>query len=95
MDVKYFKLGDRYYVVQSTQFGQGGPDSDMCAVVLDVTGLPDPSTVEEVARIREPEHEGGCHNIFIYKHSDGRVLLFTTVSGPYAHIYDMANGGRG
>ena len=52
MDAKHFKLGDRYYVVQSTQFGQGGPNSDMGAVVLDVTGLPDPSTVREVARIR-------------------------------------------
>lgn len=89
MDVKYFKLDDRYYVVQSLQFGQGGPDSDMGAVVLDVTGLPDASTVREVARIRAPEHPGGFHNIFIYKHSDGRVLLMTTVRGPYAHVYDM------
>ncbi|MFQ5742286.1 MAG: LVIVD repeat-containing protein [Acidobacteriota bacterium] len=89
MDVKYFKWNGRYYVVQSLQFGQGGPDSDMGAVVLDVTGLPDPSTVKEVARIREPEHPGGFHNIFIYKHSNSRVLLFTTVSGPYAHVYDL------
>ncbi len=90
MDVKYFKLDGRYYVVQSLQFGQGGPDSDMGAVVLDVTGLPDASAVREVARIREPDHPGGFHNIFIYKHSDGRVLLLTTVRGPYAHAYDMA-----
>ena len=90
MDAKHFKLGDRYYVVQSTQFGQGGPNSDMGAVVLDVTGLPDPSTVREVARIREPLRPGGFHNIFIYKHSDGRVLLFTTVSGRVANIYDLA-----
>ncbi|MEZ5318547.1 MAG: hypothetical protein R2752_14190 [Vicinamibacterales bacterium] len=89
MDVKNFKWNNRYYVVQSTQFGQGGPDSDMGAVVLDVTGLPDPSTVKEVARIREPEHKGGFHNIFIYKHSTGRVLLLSTVSGPYAHVYDL------
>ncbi|MDX1746617.1 MAG: hypothetical protein R3324_11820, partial [Halobacteriales archaeon] len=45
MDVKHFKLGERYYVVQSLQFGRGGPDSDMGAVVLDVTGLPDPGEV--------------------------------------------------
>ena len=90
MDVKHFKIGDRYYVVQSVQFGQGGPDSDMGAVVLDVTGLPDPSTVREVNRIREPLLPGGFHNIFVYKHSDGRVLLFTTVSGPWSHIYDLA-----
>lgn len=89
MDVKHFKVGDRYYVVQSLQFQQGGPDADLGAVVLDVTGLPDPSAVEEVARLREPELPGGFHNIFVYKHSDGRVLLFATVSGPYAHVYDL------
>ena len=89
MDVKHFKWNDRYYVVQSLQFGRGGPDSDLGAVVLDVTGLPDPSKVREVARIREPELPGGFHNIFIYKHSDGRVLLLTTVSGPFAHVYDL------
>ena len=59
MDVKYFKSNGRYYVVQSLQFGQGGPDSDMGAVVLDVTDLPDVSKVREVARIREPDHQGG------------------------------------
>jgi len=89
MDVKHFKWDGRYYVVQSVQFGQGGPNSDMGAVVLDVTGLPDPATVEEVGRIRAPDHPRGFHNIFIYKHSNGRVLLFTTVSGPYAHVYDL------
>ena len=89
MDVKHFKVNGRYYVVQSTQFGQGAPDSDMGAVVLDVHGLPDPSTVREVARIREPLLPGGFHNIFVYKHTSGQVLLFATVSGPYAHIYDL------
>ena len=90
MDVKHFKIGDRYYVLQSFQFGQGGPDSELGGVVLDVTGLPDVSTVREVGEIREPLMPGGFHNIFVYKHSDGRVLLFTTVNGPYAHIYDLA-----
>jgi len=89
MDVKHFKVGDRYYVVQSTQFGQGGPNADLGAIVLDVTGLPDPSTVREVARIREPLALGGFHNIFVYKHSDGRVLLFATINGPDAHMYDL------
>ena len=37
MDVKHFKVNGRYFVVQSLQFGQGGPDSDLGAVVLDVT----------------------------------------------------------
>ncbi len=91
MDVKHFKWNNRYYVVQSLQFRQGGPNSDLGAVVLDVTGLPDPETVKEVARIREPEHPGGFHNIFVYKHSNGRVLLFSTVSGPYTHVYDLGH----
>jgi hypothetical protein len=80
MDVKYFKWDGRYYVVQSLQFGQGGPDNDLGAVILDVTGLPDPKKVKEVARIREPELPGGFHNIFVYKHSNGRVLLMSTVA---------------
>jgi len=89
MDVKHFKVNGRHYVVQSLQFGGGGPDRDLGAVVLDVEGLPDPSSVREVARIREPDLPGGFHNIFVYKHSDGRVLLFATVSGPYAIAYDL------
>jgi hypothetical protein len=89
MDVKNFKWKGRYYVVQSLQFGQGGPDSDLGAVILDVTGLPDASKVKEVARIREPDMPGGFHNIFIYKHSDGRVYLFTTARAPGALVYDL------
>jgi hypothetical protein len=89
MDVKHFKWNDRYYVVQSLQFGQGGPNTDLGAVVLDVTGLPDASTVREVARIREPDLPGGFHNIFIYKHSNGRVYLFTTARAPGALVYDL------
>jgi len=89
MDVKHFKWDGRYYLVQSLQFGAGGPDTDLGAVVLDVTGLPDPSTVREVARIREPEMPGGFHNIFIYKHRNGRVYLFTTANAPGALVYDL------
>jgi len=89
MDIKYFKWKGRYYVVQSLQFFGGGPDSDLGAVVLEVTGLPDPAKVKEVARIRAKDMPGGFHNIFIYKHSNGRVLLFTTTAGPVANIYDL------
>jgi hypothetical protein len=89
MDVKHFKWNDRYYLVQSLQFGQGGPNNDLGAVILDVTGLPDPSTVTEVARIHEPEMPGGFHNIFIYKHSNDRVYLFTTANAPGALVYDL------
>ncbi|MCH8247497.1 MAG: hypothetical protein IH951_13990 [Bacteroidetes bacterium] len=88
MDVKYFKWKGRYYVVQSTQFGPG-PDSDLGAVIFDTTGLPDPNSVTEVARIYEPDLPGGFHNIFIYKHSSGRVLLLTTVNGGQANMYDL------
>ena len=88
-DIKYFKWDGRYYVVLAMQFGQGGPDADLGAVVLDVTDLPDPDSVREVARIRDSELLGGFHNIFIYKHSNDRVLLFTTISGPFAHVYDL------
>ena len=31
MDVKHFKWDDRYYLVQSLQFGQGGPNTDLGA----------------------------------------------------------------
>ena len=88
-DIKYFKWNERYYVVLSVQFGQGGPNADLGAIIFDVTGLPDASTFREVARLREPEFVGGFHNIFIYAHSNGRVVLFSTVSGPFAHVYDL------
>ncbi len=88
MDVKYFKWDDRWYVVQSLQFRQGGPNADLGAVVLDITGLPDASTVKEAGRIHAPDDPGGFHNIFIYKHSNGRVLLLAT-GGPYAKVYDL------
>jgi hypothetical protein len=89
MDVKHFKWNDRYYVVQSLQFGQGGPGAELGAVILDVTGLPDPELVREVARIETPDFPGGFHNIFIYKHSNDRVYLFTTASAPGALVYDL------
>ncbi len=88
MDTKYFKHEGRYYVIQSMQFA-AGPDSDLGAVVLDVTGLPDPATVKEVGRIRTPDTPGGFHNIFAYKHSSGPPLLITTSQGPYGNVYDL------
>lgn len=88
MDVKNFKWNGRYYVVQSFEFPQG-PDSDLGAIVFDVTGLPDPETVTVVSRILNPDFPGGFHNIFIYKHSNGRPLLLTTVRTGKANIYDL------
>jgi len=86
-DGKYFKLDGRYYYVQGLQFDQGSPDADLGAVVFDVTDLPD--EMREVGRIRAPDTPGGFHNVYAYRHSDGRVLLFTTVPGAHANIYDM------
>jgi len=88
MDVKYFKYKSRYYVVQSFEFG-GGPYHDLAAVIFDVTGLPDPSTVREVTRMKTPDYPGGFHNIFIYKHSSGRILLLATARTGMAHAYDL------
>ena len=88
MDVKYFKYKGRYYVVQSFEFG-GGPEHDLAAIIFDVTGLPDPSTVTEVTRMRTPDTPGGFHNIFIYKHSTGRILLLATARTGMAHAYDL------
>ena len=82
MDGKYFRIGNRYYYAQSYQFFQGSPDADLGAVIFDVTGLPDTSTVKVVARIRYPESPMGFHNTFVYKHSDGRVLYFATTHNP-------------
>ena len=60
--------------------------------VFDVTGLPDTSTVKEVARIAEPDLVGGVHNIYVYKHTNQRVLMFATVSDCFAHVYDLGRG---
>ena len=89
-DGKYFKLQGRYYYVQTFQFNQGTPDADLGAIVVDVTGLPDTSKIKIVARIRDAEHPGGFHNIFIYRHSDGHIYLMTTIGGPSAQVYDLA-----
>src|SRR5437868_1771364 len=86
---KYFKLKARYYDAQSFQFAAGSPDNDMGAVILDVTGLPDTAKIKEVGRMRAKDTPGGFHNIYNYKHSDGRTLMFATVSAPRANIYDM------
>ncbi len=89
MDGKYFKIKGKYYYEQSLQFMQGGPDADLGAVIADVTGLPDTNKIKIVARLREPDHPGGFHNTFVYKHSDGRVLLFNTLNAPFVEIWDL------
>ena len=84
---KYFKLKGRYYYVQAVQIRQGSPDREVSSIVFDVTGLPDTSKVREVGRIRVPEAPGGSHNLFPYKHSDGRVLLVNTAEAPNGYPY--------
>jgi len=88
-DIKVFEYEGRNYVVHSVQFQQGGPDADLGAVVFDATDLPDVTTFKEVGRIQGPGELGGFHNIYVYRHSNGRPLLFATVSGPYANVYDL------
>jgi hypothetical protein len=91
----YFKHKGRYYLTVGFQFQQGGPDADLGAVVLDVTGLPNCATIKEVGRIREPEIVGGFHETFTYKHSSGAPLLVATTQSPFAHVYDMDRFIRG
>ncbi|HEY5059882.1 MAG TPA: hypothetical protein VII52_00040 [Gemmatimonadaceae bacterium] len=87
---RYFKTHGRYYYVQAFQFAQGTPDADLGAIVFDVSGLPDSAKVKEVARIYAKDAPGGFHDVYAYKHSDGRVLLFTSTSARgYAQIFDM------
>ncbi len=88
-DIKIFAYEGRNYLVHSVQFRQGGPDADLGAVIFDVTDLPDVSTFKEVGRIQGPNEIGGFHNIFVYRHSNGRPLLFSTVGGPFANVYDL------
>jgi hypothetical protein len=88
-DIKTFQWADRNYVVHAVQFRRAGPDSDMGAVIFDVTGLPDASTFREVARLQGPQEQGGFHNVFAYKHSNGRALLFATRVASHANVYDL------
>jgi hypothetical protein len=80
-----FKRNGRNYYIQSFQFGQGGPDSDLGAIVFDVTALPNVKAIKEVGRIRA---QGGFHNIFSYISGVKKPLLFAT-QGDGANIYDL------
>ena len=37
-----------------------------------------------------PDHVGGFHNIYTYKHSDGRALLFAATMSEDIYVYDLA-----
>jgi hypothetical protein len=94
-DGKMVKIQGRYYYLQSVQFDPGGPNVDLGAIIFDVTALPDTGRIREVARINAPDTPGGFHNIFAYKHSDGRALVFATVNAPHAKVYDVAQAVAG
>jgi hypothetical protein len=85
----YFKTHGKYYLLITYQFAQGGPDVDLGADLLDVTGLPNCATIKKIGEIRESATPGGFHEGHVYKHSSGAVLLFTTTTTPAANIYDM------
>jgi hypothetical protein len=85
----YVKNRGRYYAIQSFQFNPSGPDADLGAIAFDVTGLPDTSRIREAGRITLPDAPGGFHEIFAYKHSSGRPLLFTTTQTPHGNVYDV------
>ena len=88
-DIKIFQWADRNYVVHAVQFRRAGPNSDLGAIIFDVTGLPDVSTFREVVRLQGPQEQGGFHNVFAYRHSNGRVLLFATRVAAHANVYDL------
>src|SRR6185295_3716044 len=81
----YIKTKGRYYFFNGFQFRQGGPDLDLGAIIWDVTGLPDTTKIREVARIRVPEHPGGFHETFAYKHSSGAPLVVVQTVSPDAY----------
>src|ERR1051326_1752029 len=85
----YVKTHGRYYFANGFQYGKTGPDYDLGAILWDVTGLPDTSTIKEVAWIRLPDVPGGFHEIFAYKHSSGAPLIVATTQSAYGHLYDV------
>lgn len=84
---RYFKLDGRYYFAKNVSYQKGSPHDSLGLIVFDVSGLPNPATVKEVAHIG-PMGARPVH-VYAYKHSDGRVLLITTPTiGQFAQIYD-------
>lgn len=94
-NIEHFVHDGRHYVAVPHETNPAGKvDADLCAVVFDVTGLPDGSTVREVARIREPDTVRGCIFVFPYEHSNGELYLFIAPDGvaegsmPHIKIYE-------
>jgi len=93
---RYVRTAKGTFLVLGVSFDAGSPDADLAAIIFDVSGLPDSSRVHEVARIRSSA-PGGVRDLFAYKHSDGRALLFVATNGPSAEVYDVdaVVAGRG
>ena len=84
---RYFKMDGRYYYAKTVQWNVGSPHDSLGLIIFDVTGLPDPAKVKEVAHIGAIGAR--VVHVFPYRHSDGRLLLITTPTvGAYAQIYD-------
>ena len=84
---RVFKLDGRYYFAKTVQWNPGSPHDTLGLIVFDVTGLPDPATVKEVAHIGAIGAR--VVHVFPYMHSDGKLYLITTPTvGAYAQIYD-------
>jgi len=89
---KYFKTHGRYYYIKATEFEAGTLDSDLGAIVVDVT---DPAAPKEVGRVRSPDFVDGFVNVFPYRYADGRMVVFAAVRNlaagiaPRANVYDM------
>lgn len=95
-NIRHFEHEGRTYVVVPHETNPaGGVDADLCAVIFDVTGLPDTSKVREIARIREPDVVRGCIFTMPYVHSSGKLYLFLAPDGvtedamPHIKIYDV------
>lgn len=85
---RYFRTTKGTFLALGMSFDAGSPDADLAAIIFDVSGLPDTSRVREVARLRSSA-VGGARDLFAYKHSDGRALLFLATSADFADVYDV------
>lgn len=84
-DLGYFKHENRHFLVLAVQ-GVDGTG----AIVFDVSMVGQNGQAEEVGRIQGDADMSGLHQLFLYKHSDGKVLLFGTGGGDVL-VYDMAS----
>lgn len=86
---RYFRARGGTYLALGTSFDSSSAEPDLAALIVDVSALPDTSRVRVVTRLRLPEAPGGARDLFVYKHSDGRGLLFIAAREPFAEVYDL------